>query len=248
RSAGHHRAQARRPGDREARPGQPAHDHRRAARHLRPSGGARARPRRRARGIDQRLERPPDAARIGAEAARRARAARQSMRGARPAEQGARSAAAAAPRRQPGPTGETMKRRAPTGSSKRRSGGSRGRAATRVAARPASEPMPIEDLQRLNHEPRVYQTELESQTKALRQTQVELERTRDQYIDLYQLAPIGYMTLDPAGVILDANLAAANLLGLPHTRLVGRRLGSFATRRDEPALARHLVDTFKTGI
>src|SRR5262249_5380768 len=149
---------------------------------------------------------------------------------------------------QPGPTGETMKRRAPTGSSKRRSGGSRGRAATRVAARPASKPMPIEDLQRLNQELRVYETELEMQNEGLRPPPGAPERARDQYIDLYQLAPIGYMTLDPAGVILDANLAAANLLGLPHTRLVGRRLGSFATRRDEPALARHLVDTFKTGI
>jgi PAS domain-containing protein len=71
-----------------------------------------------------------------------------------------------------------------------------------------------EDTQKLIHELQVYQIELEMQNEELRKAQAELEESRSKYFDLYELAPIGYFTLDKKGLILEANLTGANLLGV----------------------------------
>lgn len=56
------------------------------------------------------------------------------------------------------------------------------------------------------HERRVLQTELKIQNEELRRVQIELEETRDRYIDLYEFAPIGYLTLTNKGMVSEANL------------------------------------------
>ena len=64
------------------------------------------------------------------------------------------------------------------------------------------------------HELRVHQIELEMQNSALRRAQLELEASQARYFDLYDLAPVGYVTLSEKGLILDANLAASTMLGV----------------------------------
>jgi PAS domain S-box-containing protein len=85
-------------------------------------------------------------------------------------------------------------------------------------------------IDQLKQEYRVYAIELEMQNEALRQTQIELAKSRDLYIDLYDFSPVGYLTLSDKGQILDANLTVANLLGKERAWLHGQPLFRFVAR------------------
>jgi PAS domain-containing protein len=79
----------------------------------------------------------------------------------------------------------------------------------------------------LEHELRVHQVELEMQIEELHRSQVALEESRDRYVDLYELGPVGCLTLSTAGMIQDANLIAASLLREDRKALVGRPFAAF---------------------
>ena len=90
----------------------------------------------------------------------------------------------------------------------------RRRAAARVEE-DAMEAMDLspEDAASLVHELRTHQIELEMQNEELRRAQAELEQSRDQYSDLYDFAPVGYLTLNDKGLIQKANLTLCDMLG-----------------------------------
>jgi PAS domain S-box-containing protein len=79
----------------------------------------------------------------------------------------------------------------------------------------------------LIHELQVHQIELEMQNEELRRAQAEANELREKYQDLYDFAPVGYVTLDERGVILAANLADASLLGVVRRALLKRPLARF---------------------
>ena len=87
--------------------------------------------------------------------------------------------------------------------------------------------MQPEDAQLLYHELRVHQIELELQNEELRRVQLELETARERYFDLYDMAPVGYCTVNSDGQILEANLTAADLLGVSRSALVKLRITHF---------------------
>lgn len=76
----------------------------------------------------------------------------------------------------------------------------------------------------LLHELQAHQVELEMQNETLRQAHIEMEISRDRYVDLYDFSPVSYLTLSSAGTISEANLTAAELLGEEHRKLINRRL------------------------
>ncbi len=90
-----------------------------------------------------------------------------------------------------------------------------------------------EATRKLLHELQVHQIELEMQNEELRESQAALEGVRARYFDLYDLAPVGYCTVSEAGLILQANLSAATLLGITRGELVRRPLSRFILREDQ---------------
>jgi len=91
---------------------------------------------------------------------------------------------------------------------------------------------PVE-IRRLVHELHVHQIQLEMQNEELRQAHLDLDATRSKYFDLYDMAPISYVSLDEKGVVLEANLAASALLETPRTALLGQSLTQFIFPEDQ---------------
>jgi PAS domain S-box-containing protein len=80
---------------------------------------------------------------------------------------------------------------------------------------------------------RTYQAELEMQNEQLRHSQTELDASRARYFDLYDLAPVGYCTVSEPGLILEANLTSARMLGVARGALVKQPFTSFIFRDDQ---------------
>ena len=105
--------------------------------------------------------------------------------------------------------------------------------AAQVAAAPETQTAPTPETTRtLLHELQVHQIELEMQNEELRRTQGELEDSRASYFDLYDLAPVGYCTIDEKGLILQANLTLATLLGVARNALVMHPFFRFILQED----------------
>jgi PAS domain S-box-containing protein len=98
---------------------------------------------------------------------------------------------------------------------------------------------PDEDVEKLIQELRVHQIELEMQNEELRNAQAELAESRDRYFDLYDLAPVGYLTLDEKGLILEVNLACADLLGSDRAALIRQRFSRFVSPGSQDAFYSH---------
>ena len=79
----------------------------------------------------------------------------------------------------------------------------------------------------------VHQIELELQNEELRRSQTELGILKDQYFDLYDLAPVGYMTVSERGLILEANLTVASLLGVVRRELIKKPVSRFILHDDQ---------------
>ena len=103
-----------------------------------------------------------------------------------------------------------------------------------------------EEIRRALHELRVHQIELEIQNEELRRAQAELETARARYFDLYDLAPVGYVTLSEPGLILEANLTAATLLGAARGDLVKQPLSRFILKEDQDIHYLHRKQLFET--
>ena len=85
------------------------------------------------------------------------------------------------------------------------------------------------------------------QNEELRRAQEELEASRARYFDLYDLAPVGYLTLSERGLVLEANLTAARLLGVDRRSLVRQPLSRFVLPEDQDVYYRHRQQLQQAG-
>jgi len=102
------------------------------------------------------------------------------------------------------------------------------------------------DLQKLLQELQIHQIELEMQNEELRRAQLELEASQTRYFDLYDLAPVGYFTLTEKGLILEANLTAATMLGMTRGALIKQPISRYILDEDQDIYYLHHKQLFET--
>jgi diguanylate cyclase (GGDEF)-like protein/PAS domain S-box-containing protein len=106
----------------------------------------------------------------------------------------------------------------------------------------------LEDAQRLITELQVHQIELEMQNDELRQTHEQLNVEREKYADLYNFAPVAYFIFDHRDIILDLNLAAAELLGNERKYLVERPITPYLTPDSLQTFVQHRQKALETRL
>lgn len=105
-----------------------------------------------------------------------------------------------------------------------------------------------EEMQRLIYELRVHQIELEMQNEELRRTQLEIQASRNRYSDLYDFAPVGYITISEKGLIQEANLTICSMLGVGRNFLIGKRLSHFIAKDTQDIFYLHCQKLFETKV
>lgn len=94
---------------------------------------------------------------------------------------------------------------------------------------------------------RIHQSELEEQAGELRQAQEEIRQARDKYVDLYDYAPVGYLTMSKNSSIIEANLTALSMLGLKRSQLNKTRLSALLSADFGDVLYLHIKRTLETN-
>jgi PAS domain S-box-containing protein len=108
------------------------------------------------------------------------------------------------------------------------------------------EEMPTEEAQRLIHELRVHQIELEMQNDELRNVKTQLGESLARYADLYDFAPLSYFTLDEQGRIIEMNLTGAKRLGIERGNLINIPFVTVVIESDWNGFFSHLKKVFDT--
>ena len=106
---------------------------------------------------------------------------------------------------------------------------------------------PPEVTQRMLHELRVHQIELEMQNEELQRTQVELLGLWERYFDLYDLAPVGYFTINEGGLVMEANLTAVTMLGIERKAMIGKLITGLIIQEDQDIYYKHRKALLATG-
>ena len=90
-----------------------------------------------------------------------------------------------------------------------------------------------EDVRNLVYELRTHEIELELQNEELRMAQVDLAESHDRYSNLYEFAPVGYVTVSEKGLIVEANLTVAVMLGVERRLLLKKPFSKFIVSEDQ---------------
>ena len=114
--------------------------------------------------------------------------------------------------------------------------------------REAENPVLETDVKKLLHELQVHQIELEMQNEELRQANETAEIALKKYTLLYDLAPMGYLTLESDGTILELNFTAADMLGERRFSLAGSNFKLFIFKDSLPVFNTFLKEVFTSNV
>ena len=90
-------------------------------------------------------------------------------------------------------------------------------------------------------------SELEIKREEISRLREELQESRDKNLVLYDFAPAGYITLDREGIIVEANLTLAEMLGCSKRDLIGYQLNRYVMADSQNILTSHLALVLETG-
>ena len=110
------------------------------------------------------------------------------------------------------------------------------------------EQLSSDEIQKLIHELRVHQIELELQNEELQRLHLEAEESRNRYADLYDFAPVGYLTVNDKGMIEQVNLTCASMLGIERGRLLGQPIAYLIAAEDHDMYYLHHRKILETKI
>ncbi len=111
---------------------------------------------------------------------------------------------------------------------------------TRTPREPSSH-----SVEELLHELRVHQIELEMQNEELQRARTALESSHNRYLNLYDFAPVGYLTLTSESEIIEINMTAAALLGMERNHLIHRYFAALIAPEDSNRWPHLLEDTLE---
>lgn len=103
-----------------------------------------------------------------------------------------------------------------------------------------------EQIAELVEELRLHQIALELQNEELRETQAKLTRARDEFRELFEFAPLGYLTVDRDHEICRSNLYASRLLGQERRSLIGRNISELVAPEQRDACYLRVEEAFRS--
>lgn len=112
---------------------------------------------------------------------------------------------------------------------------------------PAFSNLSIDEARALFHDVEVHQIELEMQNQELREIQNRLEEARDQYANLFDFAPVGYILLNEKGIIKNINLTACKMLGKDRLHFKEKPFSAYLPQKESKKLFLKLKEIFQTG-
>ena len=102
-----------------------------------------------------------------------------------------------------------------------------------------------QDTERIIYELRVHQIELEMQAEEVQRSHHELEESRDKFLDQYDFAPTGLLTVNEKGAIIEVNLTCSKLLGVERSKLVWTRFNTFVVPKDQDQWYHYITDVLQ---
>jgi len=103
------------------------------------------------------------------------------------------------------------------------------------------------NVKKLVEDLHIHQIELEIQNEELRLAHQELEASRNKYSELYEFAPVGYVTVSEKGIVLEANLSFTSMVDIERSKLVGMPLSQFIHKDDQDNYYLHRKKLFETN-
>lgn len=98
------------------------------------------------------------------------------------------------------------------------------------------------------HELQVHEIELKMQNEALIKSHIALEKSRERFVDFYEFAPFGYLTVTDKALIAVINLTGAALMGAERNDILPYPFARFVKREDADRWHLHFVDALTTDV